>query len=156
MNRESSTRSATRRFPGADLAALRDILPAKRIMGRSHGGWQIGGGVVLMDNVVSHLQEELLAGRMTRRQLIVRAVGLGLSASAIGALLAACGTTGASTQPSAKPRAGGTLRVGLSGRSSSDTLHPHQGLTYLDTARAHSIYQPLLQLNAPAQTHIGL
>jgi len=54
-----------------------------------------GGGVVLMDNVASYLQQELLAGRMTRRQLIVRAAGLGLSVSAIGALLAACGTTGA-------------------------------------------------------------
>jgi peptide/nickel transport system substrate-binding protein len=109
-----------------------------------------------MDNVVSHLQEELLAGRMTRRELIVRAAALGLSVSAIGALLAACGSTGASTQPSAKPRPGGTLRVGLSGGSSSDTLDPHQGLTYLDTARANSIYQPLLQLNAAAQTQMVL
>jgi peptide/nickel transport system substrate-binding protein len=102
-----------------------------------------------------HLVGELLAGRMTRRELIVRATLLGLSASSIGALLAACGTTNAPTTATA-PRKGGTLRAGLSGGSSSDTLDPHMGLTYLDTARATQIYQPLLRLNAAAQTEMEL
>ena len=114
------------------------------------------GRTVLRDDAASHLQEQLLAGRMTRRQLIVRAAALGLSTTAIGALLAACGTTNAATPSSAKPRRGGELRAGLSGGSSSDTLDPHQGLTYLDTARANQIYNPLLKLNAAAQTEMVL
>ena len=35
-------------------------------------------------------------------------------------------------------RAGGSLKLGLTGGSSSDTLDPPKGLTYLDTARAHA------------------
>jgi len=48
------------------------------------------------------------------------------------------------------------LKVGLTGGSGSDTLDPHKGLTYLDTARAQSLYQPLLQLNTRAQTEFVL
>src|SRR5712692_5121519 len=110
-----------------------------------------------MDDVASHLRDEVLAGRMTRRELIVRATAFGLSASAIAAVLAACAAGGsANPTPTAKPRPGGLLRAGLSGGSSSDTLDPHQGLTYLDTARANQIYNPLLKLNAAAQTEMVL
>jgi peptide/nickel transport system substrate-binding protein len=37
--------------------------------------------------------------------------------------------------------------AGLTGGSSSDTLDPHQGLSNLDTARAQSLYEPLVQLS---------
>jgi hypothetical protein len=74
-----------------------------------------------------------------------------------GGLLAACGgSSGAGPAPAAASsgtagaRRGGNLKVGLSGGSGSDTLDPHKGLTYLDTARAQSLYQPLLQLNTQA------
>jgi peptide/nickel transport system substrate-binding protein len=111
----------------------------------------------MMDDVASHLRDEFFTGRLTRRELIVRAAAVGLSTSAIGALLAACGTSGtANPATTAKPRAGGNLRAGLSGGSSSDTLDPHMGLTYLDTARANQIYNPLLKLNAAAQTEMVL
>jgi peptide/nickel transport system substrate-binding protein len=44
------------------------------------------------------------------------------------------------------------MSVGMTGGSSStDTLDPHGGLTYLDTARAHSMYNPLYQLDHNAQ-----
>jgi peptide/nickel transport system substrate-binding protein len=77
-----------------------------------------------------------------------------------GSLLAACSSSGSST-PSASPasatkRRGGSLKLGLTGGSGSDTLDPHKGLTYLDTARAQSLYQPLLQLNTQAQTEYVL
>ena len=62
-----------------------------------------------------HLLQEVLKGRMTRRQLLVRATVVGLSATAIGRLLAACGggtsTTSASPSASAVPKAGGTLKI---------------------------------------------
>jgi len=48
------------------------------------------------------------------------------------------------------------LKVGLTGGSGTDTLDPHKGLTYLDTARAQGLYQPLLQLNTKAQTEFVL
>jgi peptide/nickel transport system substrate-binding protein len=44
----------------------------------------------------------------------------------------------------------------LSGGSGKDTLDPHQGLTYLDTARAQSLYQPLIQLDSRARAEFVL
>ena len=79
-----------------------------------------------------------------------------------GSLLAACSSsgpgTGASATPSATgaPRTGGNLKVGLTGGRSAENLDPHQGLTYLDTARAQALYQPLLQLNTKAQSELVL
>jgi peptide/nickel transport system substrate-binding protein len=93
-----------------------------------------------------------------RRQFLrgVAATGAAISA---GSLLAACGSspsTGTAPAKPATPKRGGDLKVGLSGSSGHDTLDPHQGLTYLDTARAQSLYQPLLQLNPSAQTEYVL
>jgi peptide/nickel transport system substrate-binding protein len=110
----------------------------------------------MMDEDAHHLLGDVLAGRMTRRELIVRATVLGLSLSSIGALLAACGPSTGTGTSTASPKPGGALRVGLSGGSSSDTLDPHMGLTYLDTARANSLYSPLLKLNSAAQTEMEL
>jgi peptide/nickel transport system substrate-binding protein len=60
-----------------------------------------------------HLLHELIAGRMTRRQLIVRASVVGLSATLVGQVLAACGSSSSSSSasPSSAPKAGGTLKV---------------------------------------------
>jgi peptide/nickel transport system substrate-binding protein len=80
--------------------------------------------------------------------------------AATGGLLAACKSSPAgvtsSTTASAAPRPGGLLRAGLTGGSSSDTLDPHKGLSYLDTARANQLYNPLLKLNAAAQSEFEL
>jgi peptide/nickel transport system substrate-binding protein len=66
-----------------------------------------------------HFLEEVLSGRMTRRQLLVRATALGFSATAAGSLLAACGSsTSTATSSSAAgttPTNGGTLRVAWQG-----------------------------------------
>lgn len=44
------------------------------------------------------------------------------------------------------------MSVGMTGGSpDTDTLDPHGGLTYLDTSRAHSLYNPLYQLDHNAQ-----
>src|SRR3954451_1646062 len=64
-----------------------------------------------------HLVEEVRAGRLTRRQLIVRATVAGLSATSIGSLLAACGGSSASskttsTAASGPVKRGGTFRLG--------------------------------------------
>jgi peptide/nickel transport system substrate-binding protein len=95
-----------------------------------------------------------------RRQFLRGVAGAGALAGA-GSLLAACGSSspapaGSSSATSSARRRGGALKVGLTGGSGSDTLDPHKGLTYLDTARAQSLYQPLLQLNTRAQTEFVL
>ena len=72
-----------------------------------------------MDELEYHLYEEARTGRMTRQQLLVRGSVLGISASAMGAILAACGTS-ASDSSSSTPsgagaiKRGGTLRLGVS------------------------------------------
>ena len=65
-----------------------------------------------------HLVEQVKNGKMTRRQLLVRASVFGFSATAAGRLLTACGgsasnspTPAASTSASAGPVKGGTLKV---------------------------------------------
>ena len=66
-----------------------------------------------------HLYEEARTGRMTRKQLLVRGSVLGISASAMSAILAACGTS-ASDKSTSTPssggaiKRGGTLRMGVS------------------------------------------
>jgi peptide/nickel transport system substrate-binding protein len=95
-----------------------------------------------------------------RREFLRGLAATGALAGA-GGLLAACGGSSSSspastpTAPAAR-RTGGALKVGLTGGSGSDTLDPHKGLTYLDSARAQSLYQPLLQLNTQAQTEFVL
>ena len=98
---------------------------------------------------------------LDRRQFLRGLAGTGALVGA-GGLLAACSSSSSSapaasggTATAARKR-GGSLKVGLTGGSGSDTLDPHNGLTYLDTARAQSLYQPLLQLNNRAQTEFVL
>jgi peptide/nickel transport system substrate-binding protein len=107
--------------------------------------------------------DQILQARdaLGRRQFL-RGVAVTGALAGTSGFLAACssggGSTGASSAPSATgaARKGGSLKVGLTGGSGSDTLDPHKGLTYLDTARAQSLYQPLLQLNTHAQAEFVL
>ncbi|MGE5134149.1 MAG: ABC transporter substrate-binding protein [Gemmatimonadota bacterium] len=101
-----------------------------------------------------------LAAGLGRRQFL-RGIAAAGTAAGAGSLLAACGGSGAgaSRQPgrgSLPRRRGGNLKLGLTGGSSSDTLDPHKSLTYLDTSRLQSLYQPLVQLNALAQVEYVL
>jgi peptide/nickel transport system substrate-binding protein len=75
------------------------------------------------------------------------------AAAGTGGLLAACGSAAAARPAGAghRKRYGGNLAAGLTGGSASDTLDPHQGLTYLDTARASALYEPLVTLSAGAR-----
>jgi peptide/nickel transport system substrate-binding protein len=86
-------------------------------------------------------------------------VALGAAAGASG-LLAACSSgSSPATSPSAasvKPKRGGNLKVGLTGGSSSDSIDPHKGVTYLDFSRDNMLYDPLVLLNAQAQLEYKL
>ncbi len=97
---------------------------------------------------------------LQRRQFLQGVAASGAFVGVSG-LLAACGSGGSTpaagtSSSAAARRRGGNLKLGLTGGSGSDTLDPHKGLTYLDTARAQSIYQPLLQLTTAAQTELVL
>jgi peptide/nickel transport system substrate-binding protein len=99
------------------------------------------------------------AAALNRRQFIrgVAATGAAVGASGLIAACSSAGSTNSKTTPLAVARKrGGDLKVGLSGSSGADTLDPHGGLTYIDNARAQSLYQPLLQLNNQAQTQLVL
>jgi peptide/nickel transport system substrate-binding protein len=69
---------------------------------------------------LEQLAATLRDGRIGRREFLRRAVALGLSVPAAGALLAACGggddeaAAPSATAPAGEPKAGGVLRVGLS------------------------------------------
>jgi peptide/nickel transport system substrate-binding protein len=103
----------------------------------------------------------LLSGAATlnRRQLLRGVAATGAVAGA-GSLIAACSGSSSRTTstvtPTASPKRGGDLKVGLSGSSGADTLDPHGGLTFIDSARAQSLYQPLAQLNNHAQMEMVL
>ena len=95
-----------------------------------------------------------------RRQFLRGIAAAGALAGG-GGLLAACGgsSSGATQhldQASRTLRRGGNLKLGLTGGSSSDTLDPHKSLTYIDTSRLQSLYQPLVQLDAQAQVEYVL
>lgn len=97
----------------------------------------------------------LLSGAATlnRRQLLRGIAATGAAVGA-GSLIAACsssGTAASKVTPTLARRRGGDLKVGLSGSSGADTLDPHAGITFLDSARAQALYQPLVQLSNKAE-----
>jgi len=87
-----------------------------------------------------------------RRQFLRGVAGTGALAGA-GGLLAACSSSRSSSGQavsSGGPKRGGALKVGLTGGGPTDTVDPHRGVTYLDTARLQSLYSPLVQFTANA------
>ncbi len=100
------------------------------------------------------------AAEFGRRQFLRGIAAAGALAGG-GSLLAACGGSGSGpaqhlAQASRSLKRGGDLKLGLTGGSSSDTLDPHKSLTYIDTSRLQSLYQPLVQLNAQAHVEYVL
>jgi peptide/nickel transport system substrate-binding protein len=65
--------------------------------------------------VENHYIDELVAGRLSRREFIRRGSAIGMSAPLLGAVLAACGSSSTKTTQAAGPaKHGGTLRVAIS------------------------------------------
>jgi peptide/nickel transport system substrate-binding protein len=111
-------------------------------------------------NRSDHSSAPRLAEGLGRRQFLRGIAATGAMAGA-GSLLAACGGSSSSgtkslAQAGRPLRRGGDLKLGLTGGSSSDTVDPHKSLTYIDTSRLQSLYQPLVQLNGQAQVEYVL
>jgi peptide/nickel transport system substrate-binding protein len=88
---------------------------------------------------------------LTRQQFLRRGAA-GAAALGFGSLAStAMGTAIAQAAP--KPKVGGTLRVGLLGGGSSDTLDPQKLVSTPDFARLTNLYDPLTEL-APNATSV--
>jgi len=62
----------------------------------------------------NHVIDEFVAGRLSRRSFLQRGALAGISASALGGILAACGSSSPSTSaPPGSAKSGATIRVGI-------------------------------------------
>jgi peptide/nickel transport system substrate-binding protein len=105
-------------------------------------------------------QHSVLGSAMARRGFLQTVAGVGAAG-----LLAACsgsgsGSSSSSSQATAAatgtPKRGGNMNVGLTGGSTSDTIDPNLGITYLDFSRLNALYDPLVLLNANATVEYKL
>jgi peptide/nickel transport system substrate-binding protein len=95
-------------------------------------------------------------GNISRRDL-VRTSLVGAVTIGAGSILAACGGSSTATSTAGgTPKRGGTIRAGLTGGSTSDTLDPMIPLTLPDYARLSQLYNPLAQYGADAQIELVL
>jgi peptide/nickel transport system substrate-binding protein len=89
------------------------------------------------------------------RRNFLKAGLAGSLAVGTGGLLSACGTGNTikafTTSTAGKPRHGGTLRAGLTGGSTADTLNPLNAITNVDFSRIDNLYEPLVGLTPDAQ-----
>jgi peptide/nickel transport system substrate-binding protein len=91
---------------------------------------------------------------LSRREFLKAGVA-GSLAIGTGGLLSACGTGNTvkafTASTVGKPRYGGTLRAGLTGGSTADTLDPLNAITNVDFSRIDNLYEPLIGLTPAAQ-----
>jgi peptide/nickel transport system substrate-binding protein len=89
------------------------------------------------------------------RREFLKAGLAGSLAIGTGGLLEACGTGNTvkafTASAVGKPRYGGTLRAGLTGGSTADTLDPLNAITNVDFSRIDNLYEPLIGLTPAAQ-----
>lgn len=95
-----------------------------------------------------------LASTMTRREVI----GLGAASVATGTLVSACGGTSAASSAAShqQPKRGGTLRAGLTGGGSTDTIDADNALVDLDFARVIQLYDPLVNISLAGSPELQL
>jgi peptide/nickel transport system substrate-binding protein len=95
---------------------------------------------------------------ITRRDFVGLAAKGGVAVTA-GGVIAACGSSSPKSTSSAvarvgTPRHGGTLTVGMTGGSSSDTLDPNHPATNPDFARIACLYDALIWQGAAARPYL--
>jgi peptide/nickel transport system substrate-binding protein len=106
------------------------------------------------DREIDRLKGDLSAARVSRRAFLARAAALGLSASATGVLLDACGgslkaatsapTSGLPTTSGVgTPVRGGTLTVGAVSGGSAETLNPVLVVSDIDVLRSLQLFDTL-------------
>ncbi len=97
--------------------------------------------------------------RISRKQFIQGAAGVGLALGA-GGLLAACGgsgnDSGATTEAAGEIKRGGVLRVGHVGAGKGESFNPGRGGAWIDTSRQYQLYDPLTRVNPDLTQAPGL
>ena len=96
-------------------------------------------------------------GVRSRREFL-GALGTGAAVLGAGGLLGACSSSStlATSASSSKPIRGGTLRVGLTGGASTDTLDPLAQVTPPDLARSPQLFNSLIAFESNAQLRLQL
>lgn len=84
---------------------------------------------------------------LARRQILTGAVAFG----SVGVLSACSGPAAFEVNTDAPPSRGGTLRVGLTGGSTADTLDAHIPVNTGDSARVINLFEPLLERDGDYQ-----
>jgi peptide/nickel transport system substrate-binding protein len=102
------------------------------------------------DSAKSRL-DALINRELTRRQ-VLRGAAVAGAAVSLGPLVAACGGGSTASSPSASavgsPKMGGTVRAGITGGSSSNTLDVTMEVTESDAARTVMCYEALVEILA--------
>ena len=89
---------------------------------------------------LEYLQQQHIKGRISRRDFLGRAAALGAGAALLSSMVA-----GAEAYAAETPRAGGTLRIGLAGGSTTDSLDPgsYNDSVMIDTG--HMLWNGLVE-----------
>jgi peptide/nickel transport system substrate-binding protein len=93
-----------------------------------------------MNDHLHYLARHAVAGKLSRRDFMAKAAALGFSAAAAGTLL----TTEARA---AGPQKGGTIRMGLQGGSTTDSLDPALSTNQVTLMLVRLWGEPLVELN---------
>ncbi len=93
-----------------------------------------------MNDYLKHLAQEAALGRMGRREFLGRAAALGVAALGANTLLA-------TAAKAAGPQKGGTIRVGIQGGSSADSLDPALAANATATSVSRLWGEPLVELD---------
>lgn len=80
---------------------------------------------------------------LSRRTLLAGTLALG----GLGVLTACSGQDAVEVETSGRPRRGGTLRVGVTGGSTADSMDPHAPVNTGDGARDINVFEPLVQFD---------
>ena len=97
---------------------------------------------------LEYWQEQHAQGRIGRRALLGRAAALGVGAAAISAMVASVEARAAET-----PRKGGTLRLGLAGGSTTDSLDPGSYTDSVMIDAGHMLYNGLVEWGRDGKPH---
>ncbi len=99
-------------------------------------------------NELENRIQAFVDGRITRKQFIQYGIGLGLSLSAIGGLLEACGPTSSSSSNNPPSKPTGTIIIGNPEPPTSANWDPHLGYGLADQQTWSLTYDTLVQPDA--------
>lgn len=100
-----------------------------------------------MNDQLKHLTGKVAEGLMTRREFVTRAAALGVTAAVANSMLAG----DAAADGHAKPVAGGTFRMGVSGGESTNTQDPASWASDAPLAIGFFWGEPLVELTSDGE-----